>query len=196
MPAREAVPYSLPIYAMPVSHPVRSLLAGGMLAYTLYYAPFMKNLGLWTAGVLFVYWFSVSGGMHNIIRGVPLYYPDQNGKIKACVFLSIKCHAITFWLWAKGKEALWVFTPGACSLPQVFMPQNQGQLGLEGFIMGMLYLLFGLSVAFLTRFVPRLASASHRRVLSYTCVAFAAVVFNQIVSIYTWKTGYRWRTYF
>ena len=60
------------------------VLAGGMLAYTLYYAPFMKNLGLWTAGVLFVYWFSVSGGMHNIIRGVPLYYPDQNGKVKVC----------------------------------------------------------------------------------------------------------------
>ena len=52
------------------------------MAYHLYYAPFMKNLGLWTAGVLFVYWFSVSGGMHNIIRGVPLYYPDQDGKVK------------------------------------------------------------------------------------------------------------------
>ena len=63
-----------------------------MLAYTLYYAPFMKNLGLWAAGVLFVYWFSVSGGMHNIIRGVPLYYPDQNGQIKVCVFLLLQYH--------------------------------------------------------------------------------------------------------
>ena len=79
---------------------------------------------------------------------------------------------------------------------QVFLPQNQGQLGLEGFIMGMLYLLFGMSVAVLTYVVPMLASANHRRVMSYGCIAFAAVVFRQIVSIYTWKTGYRWRWYF
>ena len=81
----------------------------------------------------------------------------------------------TCWVWTKGKQVLGVHKPDACT-PQVFLPQNQGQLGLEGFIMGLLYLLFGLSVAFLTRYVPRLASASHRRVLSYTCVAFAAVV--------------------
>lgn len=59
-----------------------AVLALGAIAYNLYYAEFMKNLVLWTLGVLFVYWFSVSGGMHNIIRGVPLYYPDQEGKIK------------------------------------------------------------------------------------------------------------------
>jgi oligosaccharyltransferase complex subunit gamma len=59
-----------------------AVLALGAIAYNLYYAEFMKNLVLWTMGVLFVYWFSVSGGMHNIIRGVPLYYPDQEGKIK------------------------------------------------------------------------------------------------------------------
>lgn len=61
---------------------VAAVLALGFLAYNLYYAPFMKNLALWVFGVLVVYWFSVSGGMHNIIRGVPMYYPDQDGKIK------------------------------------------------------------------------------------------------------------------
>ena len=61
---------------------VAAVLALGFLAYNLYYAPFMKNLALWVFGVLVVYWFSVSGGMHNIIRGVPMYYPDQNGQIK------------------------------------------------------------------------------------------------------------------
>lgn len=59
-----------------------AVLVLGIVAYNLYYAEFMKNLVLWVMGVLFVYWFSVSGGMHNIIRGVPLYYPDQEGKIK------------------------------------------------------------------------------------------------------------------
>ena len=61
---------------------VAAVLAMGFLAYTLYNAPFMKNLALWVLGVLVIYWFSVSGGMHNIIRGVPMYYPDQSGQIK------------------------------------------------------------------------------------------------------------------
>ncbi len=64
-----------------------AVLTLGAVAYNLYYAEFMKNLVLWTMGVLFVYWFSVSGGMHNIIRGVPLYYPDQEGKIKVSLYL-------------------------------------------------------------------------------------------------------------
>ena len=61
---------------------VAAVLTMGFLAYNLYYAPFMKNLALWVFGVLVIYWFSVSGGMHNIIRGVPMYYPDQNGQVK------------------------------------------------------------------------------------------------------------------
>lgn len=137
-----------------------AVLTLGAVAYNLYYAEFMKNLVLWTMGVLFVYWFSVSGGMHNIIRGVPLYYPDQEGKIK------------------------------------VFLPSNQGQLGAEGFIMGFMYLLFGLSVASLTFAVPKLAEPSHRRTASYVIIVFAGLVFKQIVNNYTWKTGYRWRLYF
>lgn len=68
---------------------VAAVLAMGFLAYNLYYAPFMKNLALWVLGVLVIYWFSVSGGMHNIIRGVPMYYPDTNGQIKVS---SLLCH--------------------------------------------------------------------------------------------------------
>ena len=67
---------------------VAAVLAMGFLAYNLYNAPFMKNLGLWVLGVLVIYWFSVSGGMHNIIRGVPMYYPDQSGQVKV--------HALSF----------------------------------------------------------------------------------------------------
>lgn len=139
---------------------VAAVLTMGFLAYNLYYAPFMKNLALWVFGVLVIYWFSVSGGMHNIIRGVPMYYPDQNGQVK------------------------------------VFMPSNHGQLGAEGFIMGSMYLGFGLSVAALTFAVPKLASESSRRYAACACIFSAFMIFRQIVSLYTWKTGYRWRTYF
>ena len=72
---------------------------------------------------------------------------------------------------------------------QVFMPSNQGQLGAEGFIMGSMYLCFGLSVAALTFAVPKLASESSRRYAAYACIFSAAMLFRQIVSLYTWKTG-------
>ena len=69
------------------------------------------------------------------------------------------------------------------------MPSNQGQLGAEGFIMGSMYLFFGLSVAALTFAVPKLASESSRRYAAYACIFSAAMLFRQIVSLYTWKTG-------
>ena len=72
---------------------------------------------------------------------------------------------------------------------QVFMPSNQGQLGAEGFIMGSMYLGFGVSVAALTFAVPKLASESSRRYGAYACIFAAIMLFRQIVSLYTWKTG-------
>ena len=55
---------------------------GTYVAYRVYYLPILKNLGLWLAGCLVVFWFSASGGMHNIIRGVPLVVPDmKTGKV-------------------------------------------------------------------------------------------------------------------
>lgn len=47
---------------------------GGAVAigYQLYYAPFMRWKPLYAAGALVVWWFSTSGGMFNIIRGVPM----------------------------------------------------------------------------------------------------------------------------
>ena len=71
-----------------VRSPVFPFLALGMLGvaaalgWRLYHAAFMRNLTLWTVGVLFVYWFSVSGGMHNIIRGVPLVYANREGVVQ------------------------------------------------------------------------------------------------------------------
>ena len=55
--------------------------------------------------------------------------------------------------------------------------------------MGSMYLSFGLSVAALTFAVPKLASESSRRYAAYACIFSAAMLFRQIVSLYTWKTG-------
>lgn len=42
------------------------------VAYKISQSPIMQWHPLYIAGGLFIYWFSVSGGMFNIIRGVPL----------------------------------------------------------------------------------------------------------------------------
>ena len=79
---------------------------------------------------------------------------------------------------------------------QMWMGSNQGQLGAEGFIMGTLYLSFGLCVSALTYVVPCLPSPAQRQGAGWGLLVGAAAIYYQIVSIYTWKTGYRWRWYF
>ncbi|KAL4425744.1 hypothetical protein ABPG75_009760 [Micractinium tetrahymenae] len=56
------------------------------VGYKLYYAPFMRHQALYAVGALCVYWFSVSGGMFNIIRGVPLVGFDHR-KRQAMLFM-------------------------------------------------------------------------------------------------------------
>lgn len=132
---------------------------GGWVAYNLYYAEFMKNRVLWTIGTIVVFWFAVSGGMHNIIRGVPMYYADPNGKV------------------------------------QMFLPQGQGQLGAEGFIMGSLVTCFSLSIVALSYVAPKV-SPQYQRGVCYGALAVAVLCFFHILKGYRWKTGYRWRTWF
>lgn len=59
------------------------LSLGAWLAFKLYYAEFMKNTLIYMVAVIAVYWFSVSGGMYNIIRGVPMQHWDKrSGKVR------------------------------------------------------------------------------------------------------------------
>ncbi|EFJ30090.1 hypothetical protein SELMODRAFT_90202 [Selaginella moellendorffii] len=44
------------------------------------------NSKLWCVGALLVYFFSVAGGMHNIIRKMPLFMPDRNDPSKIVAF--------------------------------------------------------------------------------------------------------------
>ena len=137
------------------------LAAGAYVAYHLYYAEFMKNQLIWTAGTLLVFWFAVSGGMHNIIRGVPMYFFDpKSGKVN------------------------------------MFLNQAQGQLGAEGFIMGSLCMSFALSVATLSYVAPRMASPQYQRGVCWAALVVGGLSLRSLVNAYTWKTGYRLRTWF
>lgn len=60
--------------------PLVSLAVLGALIFVgikLYNAPFMRHQALYAVGALVIYWFSVSGGMFNIIRGVPFVGYDH-----------------------------------------------------------------------------------------------------------------------
>lgn len=56
--------------------------AGGVVAWRLYNSPLVRMTWLWALGALAVYGFSTSGGMYNIIRGMPMYYRRPGGKIQ------------------------------------------------------------------------------------------------------------------
>lgn len=62
------------------------LAVGSAVGLKLYYAQFMKNHAIWAFAILAVYMFSVSGGMHNIIRGVPFQHVNR-GTGKVVMFL-------------------------------------------------------------------------------------------------------------
>ena len=67
-----------------MQHPLFPVLALSFLAcaayvgWRLYNTSFMWQSWIYAVGVLAVFWFSVSGGMFNIIRGMPLVGLDPN----------------------------------------------------------------------------------------------------------------------
>ncbi|GMH39009.1 hypothetical protein BSKO_06907 [Bryopsis sp. KO-2023] len=54
----------------------------GMTAYNLYYSAFMQNKWIYIVGTVGVCWFATSGGMFNIIRGVPFAIPARDGSLQ------------------------------------------------------------------------------------------------------------------
>lgn len=58
------------------------LAGGGLVAWKLYNSWIVRLTWLWGLGSLAVYGFSTSGGMYNIIRGMPMYVMDRGGKIR------------------------------------------------------------------------------------------------------------------
>eukprot|EP00210_Caulerpa_lentillifera_P006614 g6319.t1 len=60
---------------------ILSLSTAVWTARRLYDTPFIQSKWIWLAGTLFVCWFSTSGAMFNIIRGVPFALP-KDGKLQ------------------------------------------------------------------------------------------------------------------
>lgn len=65
-----------PLFALAV------LAAGGWAAWRLYHSPLVRMTWLWALGALAVYGLSTSGFMFNIIRGMPMYIVERDGKVR------------------------------------------------------------------------------------------------------------------
>ena len=74
-----------------------------------------------------------------------------------------------------------------------FLAQPQGQLGMEGFYMGSLYLGFSLGLAFLTYVVPHIKAPPVKRLVSYLVVIAVLLLLQKIFRMLAWKNGYRVR---
>lgn len=60
-----------------------AMLSGlAAVAWKLYNSALAKSYPLWTVACLAVWWFSTSGGMYNIIRGMPMVLPQRDGTMK------------------------------------------------------------------------------------------------------------------
>lgn len=60
-----------------------AILAGlAAAAWTFYNSRLARFYPLWVVGTLAVWWFATSGGMYNIIRGMPMVLPTRGGRIK------------------------------------------------------------------------------------------------------------------
>lgn len=111
---------------------------------------------VWCLGALLIYFFSVSGGMHNIIRKMPLFMQDRSNPAKL-----------------------------------VFFYQGSGmQLGTEGFVVGFLYTIVGLLLAFVTQFAPLIRSKLVQRLVMIVAITISFVAVRKVISLDNWKTGY------
>lgn len=54
----------------------------GYVAYLLWMTSFIRHPAIWATVSMAVFWFSASGGMFNIIRGMPLFIRDKNGRLQ------------------------------------------------------------------------------------------------------------------
>lgn len=135
--------------------PILTLAFLGGVCYVgwqLYKAPFMRWPQLYAAGAVGVYWFATSGGMYNIIRGVPMVGYDR-----------------------KSSAAI-VFTRGS------------GQMGAEGFMMGSIYLLFGLVAAAFIWLMPHVKDEATRRQRGWLLLGASAVLLQLALYNHSWKT--------
>jgi OST3 / OST6 family, transporter family len=87
---------------------------------------------------------------------------------------------------------MWTLGPGGEM--KWYMP-GQGQLGLEGLTVGVMYVAFALCCTGLVILPKHIGGQAWSRVLLYGLLFGACFLFERIVHFYKWKTGYRWRFY-
>eukprot|EP00193_Tetraselmis_chui_P018415 CAMPEP_0177792244 /NCGR_PEP_ID=MMETSP0491_2-20121128/24421_1 /TAXON_ID=63592 /ORGANISM="Tetraselmis chuii, Strain PLY429" /LENGTH=338 /DNA_ID=CAMNT_0019314645 /DNA_START=59 /DNA_END=1076 /DNA_ORIENTATION=- len=78
----------------------------------------------------------------------------------------------------------------------VFFMRGQGQLASEGFVLGTMEALFGISIAVLTHVAPKMTNSFAQRTTMGGVMVLALFCLVKVVGIYTWKTGYGIKTYF
>lgn len=116
----------------------------------------LREPKFWCCIALIVYFFSVSGGMHNIIRKMPLFIQDRTNPAKL-----------------------------------VFFYQGSGmQLGAEGFVVGFLYTIVGLLLAFVTQFAPQIRSKVVQRLVMVVAIGISFFAVRKVIALDNWKTGY------
>jgi hypothetical protein len=77
------------------------------------------------------------------------------------------------------------------------LPQGrQGQLGLEGFFMGSMYMVFSLCVCGLIYGAPRVKNEGGRMVVSMATLAVSGLTLWQIITQWQAKTGFAPRSFF
>lgn len=111
---------------------------------------------LWCSAALLVYFFSVSGGMFNIIRGTPLFMRDRNDPNKLIFFYQ----------------------------------QSGQQLGTEGFVVGFLYTIVGVTLAIISHYLVRIHSTIVQRVAMVLGMAISFWAVRSVLFFDNWKTGY------
>lgn len=116
----------------------------------------LRDYRVWMVGALAIYFFSVSGGMHNIIRNMPLFTVDRNDPSKL----------------------------------QFFYHGSGMQFGTEGFIVGFLYTIVGVLLAYVTHFAPNIRSKNSQRMLMVISITISFVAVSKVIALDNWKTDY------
>ena len=165
-----------------------ALLGGlGAAGWRFYKSALAAFLPLWMFGACAVWWFSTSGGMYNIIRGMPMVMPQvweggeeggrTGGRAAPVRVLTLSPHPSR---------------PQRDGTIKLFLDGSSGQVGFEGYLVGTLYSSVGLAFWGLARGVPRLADEKARRAAGFALVAAAWVAYTRVVALHDWKTGFSW----
>ncbi|KAK1368414.1 putative dolichyl-diphosphooligosaccharide--protein glycosyltransferase subunit 3B [Heracleum sosnowskyi] len=117
---------------------------------------FLHDWTVWLSGALFLYFFSVSGTMFNLIRQMPMFISDRDDPNKLVFFY-------------QGSEL---------------------QFGVEGFVVGFLYTIVGLLLAFVTHFLVRVRSVKAQKLLMIVVLLVSFWAVKKVVFLDNWKTGY------